>query len=153
MSAVTIEQAYVHSVEHRFIDRPNEDKLLDLVRLRVRIDRSYRSGQKPDGSPNYNRDKDFWIDAEIWGARALTVRDRVTQGAAVLMVGRYDNRRWEDDAGTTRDGYVFRATQVAILPWCLDSVTYRSRDHGESASTDRVSDTYAGDFDEPDVPF
>ena len=153
MSAVTVEQAYVHSLEHRFVEREDDDKSIDLVRLRVRIDRSYRSGTKADGSPNYKRDKDFWIDAEIWGSRGLIVRDRITQGAAILMVGRYDNRRWTDDTGTVRDGYVFRATRIAILPWCIQSVTYWSRDNGDTGTAEPLSDAQAAEFDYGDVPF
>jgi len=155
MTATAIEQAYVHNVEHKYIDRPGEEKPIDLVSLRVRIDRSYRSGQKPDGSPNYNRDRDFWIDAEVWGPRGLAIRDRITKGAAVLMVGRYDNRRWEDNTGTTRDGYVFRVTRIAILPWCIQSITYWSRDDRDAGTgnTEPPVDAYAADFDESDVPF
>lgn len=150
MPAITVENAYVHSIDFKSIPRENTEHPVDLATLRVRIDRSYRSGRDESGSPIWNRDKDFWTDVQVWGARAKALQDVISKGASVLLTGRYDIGEWEDDSGNKHRSVVFRAFHVAILPWCIESVTYRSKDSGGPARTDQSA--WSDGFDE-DIPF
>ena len=134
MTANATETAWVHSIEFKSIPRENTEHPTDLASLRVHVDRSYRAGQNDDGSPRWNRERDFWVDVQVWGARSLPLKD-VVEGAAILMTGRYDVSVWEDDAGGKHNAIVFRAMHVAVLPRCISSITYRTRDPGEQHST------------------
>ena len=135
MSAITVEKAYVHSLDFMTISRETDNKDVDLVTMRVRIDRSYRSRSKDSESPRWNREKDFWIDVQLWGSHAKALQHVIGKGASILMTGRYDIGIWEDDGGVKHNNPVFRAFHVAILPWCIESITYKSKD---SRGTDQT---------------
>lgn len=152
MSTIAIEKAYVHSVEHKSISREEGAQPRDLAVLRVLVDRAFRQGENDDGSPRYNRDRNFWINAQIWGPRAKTIVDVVTNGAVILMVGRYDNHRWEDDTNTMRDGYVFQANQIAVLPFCVSSITYRSQEGKRDGQASQPQAPVMDDYDD-DIPY
>lgn len=151
MSAIAIEKAYVHSVEFKTISREPEARDIDLATLRVRVDRSYRSGQNDDGSPRWNRDKDFWIDAEVWGSRSGALRNVVDKGASILMTGRYDVGTWEDNEGTSHTKVVFRASLVAILPWSIESVSFKSSGSRSDGHAEQLPPP--DQFDDSDIPF
>ena len=145
--SMTTEKAFVHSVDNRHVDRPDGTSIQVAV-LRCLIDRSYRSGENEDGSPRYVRDKSFWANVEVWGRRVRFLHDTVREGAAVLVTGRYFVRTWEDDAGNKRESTIIRATDIAILPWCIASVEYRSRDEQQQEPEAGSADEFYGD-----VPF
>lgn len=142
--SLSVEKAFVHSIEYRDVSRTADEKTVQLAELRCRIDRSYRSGEKEDGSPRYSHDKDYWVNVEVWGGRVNALRDVVLPGAAILMTGRYHVGEWEDDDGTKRLNVAFRAADIAILPWCIETPEYKYRDKEASAD--------AGNYD-GDIPF
>lgn len=157
---VATETAWVHSIEFKSISRENSEHPVNLTTLRVRVDRSFRQGENADGSPKWNRERDFWTDVQVWGTRSLPLKDVVGKGAAILMTGRYDVSVWEDDAGGKHTRVVFRATHVAILPRCISSISYRTRDSGgqdwgeqtEQAGAG-AGEAWPGEFQDNGPPF
>ena len=137
---MTVERGYVHEVQFQSIAKDGKPAR-DLAKLRVNIDRSYREGENEDGTASYNRDRDFWINVELWGARSLALRGIVDQGARVILVGRYDNSTWTDrESGEQKSRMIFVASQVAINPDSVESITYRKKGGGDAAS-DRAGAT------------
>lgn len=143
--SLTTEKAFIHNIDYRHVDRP-DGTANQLAVLRCLIDRSYRSGENQDGTPRYVRDKSFWANVEVWGGRVRFLHDTVQEGAAILVTGRYFVKSWDDDAGNKRESIVLRATDIAILPWCIESIAYRSRDEQP-----KEHETTA--FDDGDVQF
>ena len=158
MTSSATETAWVHSIEFKSIPRENAEHPVDLATLRVRVDRSFRQGENADGSPRWNRERDFWTDVQVWGARSLPLKDVVGRGAAILMTGRYDVSDWEDDAGGKHTQVVFRAAHVAILPRCISSISYRKKEGGDPVRTEQsgtgagAGEDWSGEFPE-DPPF
>lgn len=128
----SIEKAFVFSIDHRIIDKPGKDPT-DLAALRVRVDRSYRTREQDEnGRFIYNRDNDFWANVEVWGPRSKTLFDIVRNGSNVMIVGRWDFTTWTDDTGAERESKIFRASEIAVMPWCIEEVRYKTRNPDKS---------------------
>lgn len=131
----SIESAYVHSIEFSqpSVTRNGKTEQIDLATLRVSIDRSRRLPDDPDGNRRYNNDGNFWINVEVWGPKVVPLASTITKGAAVLIAGRYDNKTWTDkDTRKESSVYVFIAKDIALLPRCIESVTFKpTKTHDE----------------------
>ncbi len=126
----SVENAYVHSVgcSTKSINRKGEPTDVDLANLRVNIDRSRRSGEDEQGNPVYDDSKSYWVDVELWGPRAKHLKGVITQGASIMMTGRYDSNVWSDkESGEEKSRLVFVADDIAILPRCLESVVLKAK--------------------------
>ena len=126
----SIEKAYVHQIE--ITEQVIGDKTTPLAKLRCHVNRSYLNENE-----EFEDKHGFWIDAELWGNKAQHLT-AVQNGASVMLIGNYIEQKWTEKDGTKRSKMAFRAKEIAILPRCIESVSFKTRD--EKASAEKIAD-------------
>ncbi len=123
----SIEQAYLHSIEfsNPTVSRDGAEEQVPLAKMWVKIDRSRYVGDDDEGNRQYDDSKSFWVNAELWGPQVKHLEGVVESGASLMLGGRYANNKWQDKKGNDREEIKFVLDSVALLPWCLQEVTYK----------------------------
>ena len=116
----SIEKAYVHSIE--ITEQVTGDQTTPLAKLRSYVNRTFMNQNE-----EFEDKHGFWIDVELWGDKAHQLTP-IQKGASVLMTGNLLNQKWTEEDGTKRSKMVFRAKEIALLPRCIESVSYKRRD-------------------------
>lgn len=100
-----------------------------------------------------NRQTNEWeeevsfFDVVCWRDLAENVTETVTKGTRVVVVGRLDQRSWENDEGEKRSKVEIVADDVApSLRWATARVTRNARKEGDGGrTTQRAEPAYADD--------
>lgn len=105
-------------------------------------------GTWEDGDPAF-------FDVTCWGQLAENVSESVTKGTRVVVVGRLDQRSWENNEGEKRSKVEIVAEEVSpSLRWATAEVTRNERREGggsRGGSSQGAED--AGSYDDSEEPF
>ena len=126
----SIEKAYVHQIE--IAEQVIGDKTTPLAKLRCHVSRAFVNQYE-----EFEDKHGFWIDAELWGDKAQHLT-AVQSGASVMLIGNCIEQKWAEKDGTKRSKMVFRAKEIAILPHCIESVVFKTRE--EKATAENIAD-------------
>ncbi len=123
---MSTEIGYLHSIEllERDVTRDGQTVTTPLARMRINVDRSYYLGEH-EGQVQFNDDKSFWVNAEMWGNRVNSLKGIVESGSTVMVSGRYVGNKWKDDQGVARSEIRMQADNVAIMPRCIESIAFK----------------------------
>lgn len=94
-----------------------------LLRLNVYFDNSI-----PKGDGEYEDRGGFWANVELWHKDAERYSRLYAKGVRVLVQGRIQLDRWEDD-GVENSAMKVQASRVGILPHRIDSVILTAPDN------------------------
>lgn len=99
-----------------------------------------------------NRQTNEWeeevsfFDVVCWRDLAENVTETVVKGTRVVVVGRLEQRSWENDEGEKRSKVEIVADDVApSLRWATARVTRNERKEGDGGSSQRAEPAYADD--------
>lgn len=85
------------------------------------------------GFGQYERTNFF--NCQMWGKQGESLRQYLTKGKQIAVVGTLENQKWEGNDGQSHDSWTLTVTQVALL---ADS---------RKATQDAVTETATGDYD------
>lgn len=101
------------------VKRGDEDS--DVTNLRVYFDR-----QVANSEGNFEDKKGFWLNVELWGAKAKHVARLCAKGSRIAVKGSLIDASYEKD-GATVTRVSLRAKRVYLVPTAkLDSINYRT---------------------------
>ena len=126
----SIEKAYVHQID--ITEQVTGDTTTPLAKLRCYVNRTYLNQNE-----EFEDKHGFWIDAELWGDKAEHL-NAIQSGASVMLIGNYLEQKWTEKDNTKRSKMIFRAKEIAILPRCVESVSYKT--HEQQPASDSVAD-------------
>ena len=121
-----------------------------VAKFRVAVNRRYKdqSGEWKDGDTSY-----FTVNA--WRTLAENVAESLTRGANVIVVGRLQQRSWENQEGEKRTVIEIEADEIGpSLRWATAKVEKQGRSGGgdwsaSSGGGDRVSVGVGADEETP----
>jgi single-strand DNA-binding protein len=61
------------------------------------------------------QDESTWYRVTCFGYLAEKVQEQVTKGTRLLVIGKFQNREWEDNTGAKRAGLEILADRVEVL--------------------------------------
>jgi len=93
-----------------------------VARMRIHINRRRKNA---DGE--YEDRGGFWLSASCWNGRAKEAARLLQKGSLVRVEGELEQQVWVDDEGKERAGLALDVREWALLPYRIESVSYRSR--------------------------
>lgn len=114
--------------ELQYVNDPNNpDVKQRVVNLRVYFDNSVPVSNA-DGTTEFEDKGGFWLDVNVWGARAVKCAELLRKGARLSAEGVLQNQVWEDkESGEQRSKLCLRARRIALPLSRLEKVTFSSR--------------------------
>ena len=97
----------------------------------VAVEHRYKQGDEWTSKPSF-------FNVTVWRQTADRVEQLLTKGMGVIVIGRLDQRTWEND-GQKRSIVSIEADNVAINVWSVDSVTRRQAGSGGGGSSSSPS--------------
>ena len=95
-----------------------------LLRLNVYFDNSI-----PRGDVKYEDRGGFWANVELWHKDAEHYSQLYAKGVRVLVQGRMQMDKWEDDDGDENSAMKVQASRIGILPHRVESIVLAAPDH------------------------
>jgi len=97
-----------------------------------------------------------WFRVDFWGKRGESIKDYLTKGRTVFVVGRLLVRDYEDRDGKARYSLDVRADDVVLLGSRRDGDGRQDRYDDQAAAPDRGGSSGGGgnvDLADDDIPF
>ena len=137
--------------ELQYVNDPNNpDVKLTVVNLRVYFDNSVPVSDA-DGITEFEDRGGFWLDVNVWGARAVKCAELLRKGVRLAAEGVLQNQVWEDkESGEQRSKLCLRARRIALPLSRLEKITFSSSLRISPSSRKRNPDTQQGDNGHPD---
>lgn len=88
---------------------------------------STKRKKDPDSGQWIDASEPVWYRCTLWNGRADALRDLLTSGLSVKIVGELIEAPWRKEDGTIDFAYDVNVTDISLLPWRLASVTHKAR--------------------------
>lgn len=83
---------------------------------------------KKDGE---DQEEVSYYNATVWGDQAETVEASLAKGDRVIITGRLDQRRWEDDEGNAKSAHQIHVYDIGpSLRWATAEITKTEKSSG-----------------------
>lgn len=104
-----------------------------VARLGVASDYRYKKNDEWVGVPSF-------FDVEVWDETAENVAESLSKGDAVIVVGRMEQRSYDDKDGNKRTVWDLRAEDISVsLRWATVAVTRTQRQSNGAAAPSGMS--------------
>ncbi len=101
-------------------DQDGEERVVANLRIHINRQRKNADGQYEDKGG-------FWLNASCWNQKAKEAARLLRKGALVKVEGELEQQQWLDDDGNERSGLVLNIRDWSLLPYRIETVSYRSR--------------------------
>ena len=108
------------------IEADSEERVVANMRIHINRRRKNAQGEYEDRGG-------FWLNASCWNQKAREAARLLRKGALIRVEGELEERRWLDEEENERSGLVLNIREWALLPYRIESVSWRSRDDGDDA--------------------
>jgi single-strand DNA-binding protein len=108
------------------IEADGEERVVANMRIHINRRRKNAQGEYEDRGG-------FWLNASCWNQKAREAARLLRKGALIRVEGELEERRWLDEEENERSGLVLNIREWALLPYRIESVSWRSRNDGDDA--------------------
>lgn len=99
-----------------------------VVRFGLASDYRYKKGDEWVGDPSF-------YDVEVWDELAENAAESLSKGDAVIVVGRMQQRTYDDKDGNKRTVWDLKADEISVsLRWATVAITRTQRSNGAKPS-------------------
>lgn len=86
-----------------------------VAQLRMAVNHTYYKGKEPGAERGEKKEEVLYIDVNVWGRSAETVKQYSSKGRELFIEGRLQQNDWTDKQGQKRTGFRVNAERFQFI--------------------------------------